>query len=656
MAKKVNLPSLVSGTVNAGLAAASTTTNSTTLRNGSTGNQVKNLQAALAEQGYDVGNLDGVYGQKTEAAVKQYQKDNGLTVDGIAGKNTLGSLNSSANAQKVNIDSATAASGPIISASIAAGTKPNLPSLPTTNTQPETETKKDVPAAKAPETTKTETPAATAAATTPTTGGTVAQPAAVTQPFSYDEFNYGKDFTYDDFSYDKQFTYDDFSYGDFSYADYAESEAVKQANALLQQQIAAKPGAYQSQWQNQINDYMNQIENREAFSYDPNSDALYNMYKDLYVQQGKMAMMDTMGQAASMTGGYGNSYAQTVGQQAYNQQLSQLNNVLPELYQQSYNRYADEGQRLQDMYNMYLGREEQDYGRYVDEFNAWQAERDYLANRYDYERDYDYSKWESNRNLAYDQYTSDRNLAYDQWSSDRDLAYDQYTSDRNLAYDQWSSGRELAYDQYTADKNLAYDQYSAGRETAWQEYLNNLEKEQAAAELMAGADSYDRLASLYGLSADEVTALKDANAPKVTGSTNPDTDLDTEPEYDNGGLSVEQIKNIQRSLGVEADGLWGPDSQEAAGGLGAKDAYDAWNKGKLGKPVGTAADFHDAGDGTGLTVGRQKNIENWIATAIANANSSRFNVMDVIAGSSYLKTDEERVYAYAVAEYLSSLK
>ena len=579
MTKKLPLPSLVDGLVNTGVAVATANANNTTLRNGSTGSQVKNLQAALAENGYDVGNLDGVYGKKTEAAVKQYQKDHGLTVDGIAGKNTLGSLTSPSNTKNnmVNIDGGVAASGPIISATIAAGGTPQLPAGKTT-----TETKKEPPAANT-ETTKTETPAET----TPTTGGEAAQTSTVTQPFSYDDF-----------------TYDAFSYGD-----YAPSDLVNQANALLQQQNAAKPGAYQSQWQTQINDYLNQIENRDPFSYDPNSDALYNMYKDMYVQQGQMAMMDTMGQAAAMTGGYGNSYAQTVGQQAYNQQLSQLNAVLPELYQQAYNRYSDEGQRLQDMYNLYMGREDQDYGRYMDSYNQWQAERDYLAGRYDSEREYDYSKWESNR--------------------------------------------ALAYDEYSADKSLAYDQYSAGRETAWQEYLNNLEKEQAAAELMAGAGVYDRLGSVYGLTDDELAALKEANEPKYAGSPNPDTDPDAGLEDNNDGLSVEQIKNIQRSLGVTVDGMWGPESQEAAGGLGAKDAYDAWNKGKLGKPVGTAADFHDAGDGTGLTVGRQKNIENWIATALANANGPSFDPNALIKGSSYLKSDAERAYAYAVVEAMS---
>lgn len=97
-----------------------------------------------------------------------------------------------------------------------------------------------------------------------------------------------------------------------------------------------------------------------------------------------------------MTGGYGNSYAQTVGQQAYNQQLAQLNNIIPDLYQMAYNRYRDEGQDLLNMYNMYMDRENMDYGRYQDNLNNWWRETEYLAGRADteYERDYN-SQWDS---------------------------------------------------------------------------------------------------------------------------------------------------------------------------------------------------------------------------------------------------------------------
>ena len=64
------------------------------LKQGSSGSDVKKMQEALINAGYDVGSTgaDGKFGKNTLAAVKQYQKDNSLAVDGIAGKNTLGKL------------------------------------------------------------------------------------------------------------------------------------------------------------------------------------------------------------------------------------------------------------------------------------------------------------------------------------------------------------------------------------------------------------------------------------------------------------------------------------------------------------------------------------------------------------------------------------
>ncbi len=179
----------------------------------------------------------------------------------------------------------------------------------------------------------------------------------------------------------------------FEYADYVESDIVKQANDVLQQQIANKPGEYQSNWQTQLNDTLNKILNREKFSYDLNGDALYQQYKDQYTTQGQMAMMDTMGQAQAMTGGYGNSYAQSVGQQAFQGYLQQLNDRVPELYQLALDQHNQETQNLYNQYGLYADRENQEYGRYQDAVNNWNAERDYLTNRYDSERSYDYGKY-----------------------------------------------------------------------------------------------------------------------------------------------------------------------------------------------------------------------------------------------------------------------
>lgn len=434
MAKKVNIKD--TNAEKAKSVSVSSTPQYTTLRNGSTGGEVKAMQNRLISAGYDLGSsgADGVYGSKTAAAVKQYQKDNGLTVDGIAGNQTLGSLYSSN------------------------GKKTTTPTTPAATTTPKTTTTTTKP------TTTTTTKPTTTTTADKTTTTTAKQPEATkttkteTQPF-----------TYDPFSYDKEFTYDPFSYGEFSYGSYTPSDAVNQANAMLQQTIANKPGAYQSQWQQQINDKANEILNREDFSYNFNDDALYQLYRDTYIQQGQMAMMDTMGQAAAMSGGYGNSYAQTAGQQAYNQQLNQLNDIIPQLYQSAYDRYVQEGQDLYNQYGLLNDRENTDYSRYMDTYNMWTDERDYATNRYNSERDFDYNQYTSDRNFAYNQYSDDRNLAYDQYSSDRNLAYDQYTSDRNLAYDQYTSDKNLSYDQYVDTMNREYQaERDAVSDSQWQ--------------------------------------------------------------------------------------------------------------------------------------------------------------------------------------------
>ena len=68
--------------------------------------------------------------------------------------------------------------------------------------------------------------------------------------------------------------------------------------------------------QGDLDSVYSNIKNYGDFSYDVNSDALYQQYANQYIQQGKMAMQDTIGQASAMTGGYGNSYAATAGNQA----------------------------------------------------------------------------------------------------------------------------------------------------------------------------------------------------------------------------------------------------------------------------------------------------------------------------------------------------
>lgn len=122
-------------------------------------------------------------------------------------------------------------------------------------------------------------------------------------------------------------------------------------------------------------DLYEQIAARGPFQYDIDKDPLYGIARDRYVNQGRMAMRDTMGQAAALTGGYGSSYGQAVGQQQYDAQLQGLADMIPELYQAAYSRYQDEGDRLQRQYQMLGEQEARDYSRYRDQMGDWQYER-----------------------------------------------------------------------------------------------------------------------------------------------------------------------------------------------------------------------------------------------------------------------------------------
>ncbi len=71
---------------------ASEVEESAVLKVGSSGSQVKSLQTKLNNWGYDAGTVDGIFGSKTQAAVKRFQQKNGLVADGIVGAKTAAAL------------------------------------------------------------------------------------------------------------------------------------------------------------------------------------------------------------------------------------------------------------------------------------------------------------------------------------------------------------------------------------------------------------------------------------------------------------------------------------------------------------------------------------------------------------------------------------
>jgi hypothetical protein len=178
---------------------------------------------------------------------------------------------------------------------------------------------------------------------------------------------------------------------------YTPGDAVQQAQAYLEQIMGQRPGEYQSPYQQQLEDLFAQIQGRKPFTYDLNADMLYQQYRDQYQNLGRQAMMDTMGQAAGLTGGYGSSYSQNAGQQAYQGYLQQLNDRVPELYRLAMEKYQMEGDDLLRQYGLVNDRENQAYGRYRDTVGDWRADVDRAENRYNTERGWDYGQWSDMR-------------------------------------------------------------------------------------------------------------------------------------------------------------------------------------------------------------------------------------------------------------------
>ena len=154
---------------------------------------------------------------------------------------------------------------------------------------------------------------------------------------------------------------------------------------------------YAGTFEDQLSGIMDKIMNREKFSYDVNADPLYDMYKDKYVQQGKLAMKDTMGQAAALTGGYGSTYGQQVGQQTYDAYLQNLSAVIPELYGMAYDQYQDEGDDLAKQAALVGDMRDTEYGRYRDAMGDWEYDQDVARQREEIE----YNRRQDEEKTAY---------------------------------------------------------------------------------------------------------------------------------------------------------------------------------------------------------------------------------------------------------------
>lgn len=157
------------------------------------------------------------------------------------------------------------------------------------------------------------------------------------------------------------------SFGSFSY-----DEAPTYENAFAQQQ----------------KDLLDRILNREDFAWSKETDPQWSSYKKSYLREGDRATANALAQASAASGGRPSSYAVNAATQAGDYYATKLNDVIPTLYQQAYERYLDEyNMKLKDL-NAVNQQEQLDYAKYLDRLGQFNTDRGFAYQNYadDYDR------------------------------------------------------------------------------------------------------------------------------------------------------------------------------------------------------------------------------------------------------------------------------
>ncbi len=157
------------------------------------------------------------------------------------------------------------------------------------------------------------------------------------------------------------------SFGSFSYG-----EAPTYENTFAQQQ----------------KDLLDRILNREDFSWSKETDPQWSSYKKSYLREGDRATANALAKASAASGGRPSSYAVNAATQAGDYYATKLNDVIPTLYQQAYERYLDEyNMKLKDL-NAVNQQEQLDYAKYLDRLGQFNTDRGFAYQNYadDYDR------------------------------------------------------------------------------------------------------------------------------------------------------------------------------------------------------------------------------------------------------------------------------
>lgn len=145
----------------------------------------------------------------------------------------------------------------------------------------------------------------------------------------------------------------------------------------MQEQVAAMPGGtgYTSPYADNLNTVLAGLQGSKWEGWDKKTDPSYQAYRKEYLREADRTMEDTLGAYAQNTGGIAGSAAITAASQAADYYKSQLNDKIPELYENAYGRYLNDVANQQNMANLLMNAETMSQNQYYQQIdyamNKW---------------------------------------------------------------------------------------------------------------------------------------------------------------------------------------------------------------------------------------------------------------------------------------------
>ena len=272
---------------------------------------------------------------------------------------------------------------------------------------------------------------------------------------------------------------------------------------------------YDNQYAQQQQALLDAILNREDFSWSKETDPQWSSYKKSYLREGERATANALAQASAASGGRASTAAITAASQAGDYYATQLNDVIPTLYQQAYDRYLNEySMMLQDL-GAVNTQEQLDYAKYLDQLGQYNTDRNFA-----------YDTYLNGFNVLQGQLSSlqgqdavDYNRYMDQINLDmqkEQMEYERKWNEDEREYNRLWNEDEREYNRLWNEDEREYnrlwneDEREYSRE--WSEEEREYARQMDRAALLASSGDYSGYAALWGLSESQTKALVEQHA------------------------------------------------------------------------------------------------------------------------------------------------